>query len=252
MSAGPAGGGGRCPRVPAPPPPGVAGGGRGAARDAAPVPLTRASRRLQVLVQELEQYQVCASRRPPPRPLRAPARPCPGPLARPRRPPPPTPPPPAPDPDPRGGHACAARVFAVAAEEVGLGRQRAQQELRGIGETFAMSVPVFSSTWPPAPFSGLRLVGRSDPAALAGWWAGGRGVTGTVGLPREGFVLHWGGRVCFGRKWPWGAAGRRWGRLSAAVCGGVAPQVRLLTERAGGARARGRRRDSHSASCSHP
>ncbi|KAF6117615.1 bromodomain and WD repeat domain containing 1 [Phyllostomus discolor] len=70
-------------------------------------------RAAQVLVQELEQYQVCASRRPPPR-----ARPGPPPLH---------------PGDPRGGHSCAFRVFAVAAEEAGLGGQRAQQELRGIG-----------------------------------------------------------------------------------------------------------------------
>lgn len=88
----------------------------------------------------------------------------------------------------------------------------------------------FRAPDPPPPFRGSCSWGAVTE--LGGGWVGGQGVTGTVGFPRVGFVLCWGGWVCFGRKWPWGAAGRRWGRLSAAVCGGVAPQVRLLMMRA--------------------
>ena len=67
---------------------------------------------------------------------------------------------------PLGGHSCASWVFAAAAEEVGLGGQRAQQELRGIGETFDISIPVFPSTRPPPPFRGSRRRGEvTEPHA---------------------------------------------------------------------------------------
>lgn len=167
MSAGPAGGGGGGGRVPAPaplPPPGVAGGGRRVDPGAPRLP-NCASRRLQVLVQELEQYQVCASWRPPRPPRRVPSvlPPYPAGATRPTpHPSPPRGPPPgpaAPSPAPRGGHSCASGVFAVAAEEVGLGGQRAQQELRGIGEIFDISIPVFPNIRSPAPLSGLWLLG---------------------------------------------------------------------------------------------
>lgn len=136
-----------------------------------PRPPNCASLRLQVLVQELEQYQVCAARRRPARRVPCvPCRPCPG-AARPA-PPFPAPPPPAPRPAPRGGHSCASRVFAVAAEEVGLGGQRAQQELRGIGESFDISIPVFPTARPPPPF--LVSCWRGEVTERRSEGAGGR------------------------------------------------------------------------------
>lgn len=61
VSAGLAGGGRGSGPAPPPPPPGVAGGGRGRT-GCGPRPSNCASRRLQVLVQELEQYQLLPKR----------------------------------------------------------------------------------------------------------------------------------------------------------------------------------------------
>ncbi|KAF5927487.1 hypothetical protein HPG69_016126 [Diceros bicornis minor] len=133
----------------------------GPCRRAAQVSARAGPAAAEVLVQELEQYQVCAavSARPP-RPLRVP-RPPPEPArGRPAGPPSPSPPQrPHLAPAPRGGHSCAPRVFAAAAQEVGLGGQRAQQELRRIGETFDMSLPGFPSSRPPPPLRGSRSRG---------------------------------------------------------------------------------------------
>lgn len=113
--------------------------------------------------------------------------------------PPPAAPCPVPRPAPRGGHSCASRAFAVAAEEVGLGGQRAQQELRGIGEVFDISIPCFRA---PAlrPLVGAPALGPKRPSCA-------RGRPRESGDSSAGFVLFWGGRVCFGRKRPrrgWG------------------------------------------------
>lgn len=166
---GPAGGGGRAPGVPAPPPPGVSGGGRRADRGAAPAPLTarlvgcrcwcRSWSSTRSVLRGLAHARPAASPASPPGPAwgrssgsppRVPAAPHP---VAPRHP-------------PLGGHSCASWVFAAAAEEVGLGGQRAQQELRGIGETFDISIPVFPSTRPPPPFRGSRRRGEvTEPRA---------------------------------------------------------------------------------------
>lgn len=161
MSAGPAGGGaGRRVPAPAPPPPGSRVEGAGWTR-VPPAALTarlvgcrcwcRSWSSTRSVLRGARRARPAAS---PPCPLPT----LPGPLA--QLPPRPTPPPPArpaarvPPPGPRGGHSCACRAFAVAAEEVGLGGQRAQQELRGIGEIFDISIPVFPSTRSPPPCRG--------------------------------------------------------------------------------------------------
>lgn len=180
-------------------------------RGAAPALLTaRLSLRLQVLVQELEQYQVCVWRlspRPPPALPggRSSGSPAPPPL--PRRPRPAAPRPHTP-PALRGGQSCASRVFAVAAEEVGLGGQRAQQELRGIGETFDISIPMFPSARPPSPppfrGSGWRDEVTERRSEGAGRRPGSQGDGGTS--PRRFcFVLGW--LVGLGRKRPRGRRG---------------------------------------------
>lgn len=176
MSAGPAGGGGRCPRVPAPPPPGVAGGGRGAARDAAPVPLTRASRRLQVLVQELEQYQVCASRRPPPCPV--PSVP-PRDLVRGRSPGPaaPRPPPRRPPPRPRT-RAVVTRVRPVSLQLLPKRLDWEGNEHNRSYEELVRLLPFLSRCFrapgPPPPFRGSGSWGAAtQPRSQAGGRAAG-------------------------------------------------------------------------------
>lgn len=148
-------------------------------------------------MQELEQYQVSLRRGPRPAPPARPPDLVRGPVA-------PAAPRPGPAPWSLG---CASRVFAVAAEEVGLGGQRAQQELRGIGETFDISVPVFPRPRPPPPFRGSSSWGEvTEPRSGAGGQSGRHRDRGTC--PRGGlFCLGVVGFVWVGN----GRGGRRGG-----------------------------------------
>lgn len=216
---------------PAPPPPGVAGGGR-RAHPGAPRPPNCASRRLQVLVQELEQYQVCASWRPPRPPRRVPSCPLPtppGPLAQ-----LPSPPPPPPARSPARPRAVVTRVRLVPLQLLpkrldweGNEHNRSYEELVRF-----LTFPSRVSEHPlSAPLSGLLLLGRSGRAVLGG----DPGRAGLLG--RFCFVL---GRPCLfweetAQAGVGGlAAAGRWGRPCAPVCGGVGPQVLLPLVSAGG------------------
>lgn len=132
-------------------------------------------------------------------------------------------------PDPRGGHSCAFRVFAAAAEEAGLGGQRAQQELRGIGEILTSASRLCEHP-PPAPFSGLPLAGRSDRAALRGGRADGRGAGASPGprdCPRQGcFVLGVAVFVLVGNG-PGGGGGGAGARRFAAGWAPGAPRLQV-------------------------
>lgn len=134
----------------------------------------RASCLPQVLVQELEQYQVGP---PPPRPRpRVPASPS-RPASRLWWSP--------------GRLSC---LFPAVAEEVGLGGQRAQQELRGIGE----QLPGSPRARAPSPLSAPVRAPRGRARGLS--TVAGR--PGATGLTPEG--SWWRGRGGFGRKRSWG------------------------------------------------
>lgn len=222
MSAGPAGGGGGPgPAAWGSREEGAGGPGRG------PRAPNCASRRLQVLVQELEQYQVGAPRRPPPGPPPAPRATA---AAAPRRPPP--------------------RPRAVVTRVRPVSLQLLPKRLDWEGNEHSRSYEelVSPATCPPR---GLRAPGPPPPVR----GAGSVGRRGQAALGRPGRRRGRGacpGRRCCALGWPgvfgWdtapgGRGGRGGGgggspRRFAVVCGGVAPQVRVLPVRAGGARAR--------------
>lgn len=108
----------------------------------------RASSLPQVLVQELEQYQVG----PPPPGPRVPASPS-RPASR-----------------PRWSHGRLSCLFPAVAEEVGLGGQRAQQELRGTGEQLPRPPRARAPSWLSAPVRASRGRARGDPR-----WPGASG-----------------------------------------------------------------------------
>ena len=139
-----------------------------------PRPPNCASLRLQVLVQELEQYQVCAARRRPARRVPCvPCRPCPG-AARPA-PPPPAPPPPA---WPRAVVTCvrlgSLQLLPKRLDWEGNEHNRSYEEL--------VRVLTFPSRYfrapAPRPLFGAPAGGRSDRAALGG---GGRAARASPG-----------------------------------------------------------------------
>lgn len=106
----------------------------------------------------------------------------------------------------------------------------------------------------PAP---RPLVGAPSPGVK--WLSGARGRPRDSGTPSAGLVLFWGGRVCFGRKRPWGVGGMAWREVGATLRRGLrwggSPGAAAYGESRGRVRA-GRvcvwGASSHSTSCSHP